>query len=238
MCFLWWNAFFPHAHILYTVDADMIYFVATCQAKQALCSSCLHQNWFRKIDPKSIVFCVYTYCILQCSVFSFLLNLNIYYYLKCSLTLMHLILLNMQKALMHIELTFTCFSQCVTHFETHLLFSSVKLGHPFMCCEWPVENERKQAVGDSPASLLLEYSLLLNLTGKHNLPPFIHFRHCNNKLHNASSGSKHKSSNVIRRMYSGTTVLTNTQSVTLLRYGISYRVNYTWKCLFKVVQKW
>lgn len=81
--------------------------------------------------------------------------------------------------------------------------------------------------GEDTASLLLEYSLLLNLTGKHNLPLFIHFRHQDNKLHSVSSVSKHKSSNVISRMYSCCNYCTH-QHTARHTSDIQYRRNNTW----------
>lgn len=163
--------------------------------KQALWSSCSHRNWFRKIDPKPTAFCVHTYCIckLQRSVFIKSQHLLLTKMSRLFLTLMLVIMLFLTykktyKTKVCLFENF-CLSQCVTTLWDTFTLLITKTGQfpsRAVSDQWRM-NEKKQAVCDSTASLLLEYSLLLKLTGKRSY--FIHFRHCNSKLHNLSSVS-------------------------------------------------
>lgn len=128
---------------------------------------------------KSIVFVFIFVAELPCGVSTFLLNLNIYYLKTCCLLLFLLILLSFNSCfclpVMHTELSLTCPSQCVTTsgdtFTLHITETG-QIPPPVLCVTSREQMERKQVVCDSTASLPLEYSLLLNLTGKHDLPFF------------------------------------------------------------------
>lgn len=115
---------------------------------------------------------------------------------------------------MHTELSLTCPSQCVTTsgdtFTLHITETG-QIPPPVLCVTSREQMERKQVVCDSTASLPLEYSLLLNLTGKHSTPSF---------FNSSDTAAVLYPQNTPQRMPS-------IPSVTPLSHSISYRINKT-----------